>query len=115
MYNEKLKDVEVREYEMKGEEEDEGPLLMDPRRKAYEKKFEKFVVQNKEQEIEKRDYPEEEVVKFDLSCVDFATSVNSKAVRHREAAAAEKARKVEEMFMSGQGSHAVPGHDEIRA
>ena len=114
MYNPHLND---QTQPKEGEQEDkawERPKVMDPKRMAYEVKFEKFVMKNLESKLQARDYPEEEHPDFDLSCVDFTKSVNIKAMRHRERMAAEKAMAIEEMFM-GSVSHAVPGHDDIAA
>lgn len=93
----------------------ERPKVMSPRRLTYEQKFERFVIQNLEKGIYQWENPEdEEKPRFDLSMVDNENSVNIKAIQMREKSYAEKLRKVEEMMMN-QTSHAVPGHDEIRA
>ena len=47
--------------------------------------------------------------------VNNETSINIRAITMRDKAYAEKLRKVEEMVMNRGGTHAVPGHDEIRA
>ncbi len=53
---------------------------MDPSRMAYEVKFEKHIHKKIEKQIHDWDYPVEEKPDFDLSCVDFTTSVNVKAM-----------------------------------
>lgn len=72
------------------------------------------MVNSLRRKVESRDAPSFENPDFDTSCVNLATSKNSKAVEIRRIEEEELAAKVEEMFM-GVSSHAVPGHEDILA
>lgn len=89
------------------------PMVMSPQRMMYEQKFEKHVMEKCKKDIDERDNPAVEDPQFDLSCIDFANSLNSKAIKAREDAVLNKKREIEEMMMGGHQSHAVPGHEEI--
>jgi hypothetical protein len=52
-------------------------------------------------DIDERDNPAVEDPQFDLSCIDFANSLNSKAIKAREDAVLNKKREIEEMMMGG--------------
>lgn len=114
MYNSHLNDQELPEGEEPSEPNRQRPKVMDPRRLAYELKFERHMMATLEEKLNEREAEPEGRPDFDVSCVNMEKSINIRATKVREQREQEKARKIEEMMM-GASAQCVPGHDDILA
>lgn len=65
---------------------------MDPRRLAYELKFEKHMMTTLEEKINERELEPEGRPEFDVTCVNMEKSINARATKVREERDQAKAR-----------------------